>query len=211
MNRKIKMNRMELKRQRNLLERYEHYLPTLKLKEQQLQYAIFQKRREHREIKGIADKWGESISGYRAVFHDLAGINLGVLSQPEDVKIGLKNIAGVNIPIFESAVFPEARYSLFGTPPWVDQALIDLREQNLNLVKLKIATQQLGLLQAEQKKIMQRVNLFEKIIIPEARENIRRIRIVLGDRMTAAVARAKMAKEKLQQRKGRERIGAGPI
>ena len=48
-------------------------------------------------------------------------------------------------------------------------------------------------------KIVQRVNLFEKVKIPEAKENIRRIRIQLGDEMTAAVGRAKIAKNKLAE------------
>jgi len=43
----------------------------------------------------------------------------------------------------------------------------------------------------------QRVNLFEKKLIPELRENIRKIKIFLGDEETAAVGRAKLAKGKL--------------
>jgi len=211
MGKKIKMSWTELRRQRNLLERFEHYLPTLQLKQQQFQYAILQTRRNHDEVAKSADDWRERISGYRVVLHDLAGVNLEVLSRPEDVETQMTNIAGVKVPEFKSAGFPEVRYSLFGTPPWIDRALADLREQNLVLVKLDILEQKLDLLQAELKKVMQRVNLFEKVIIPETRENIRRIRIALGDRMTAAVARAKMAKEKLQERKGRGKMEARPV
>ena len=73
-------------------------------------------------------------------------------------------------------------------------------------MKLEIVERKLALLQDELRKVIQRVNLFEKVIIPEARENIRRIRIALGDRMTAAVARAKIAKEKLQGRERRDKL-----
>ena len=45
----------------------------------------------------------------------------------------------------------------------------------------------------------QRVNLFEKVKIPECRENIRRIGIYLGDMDTSAVVRSKIAKSKLQE------------
>ena len=45
----------------------------------------------------------------------------------------------------------------------------------------------------------QRVNLFEKVKIPEARENIRVIGIYLGDQQTSAVVRGKIAKKKLQE------------
>ena len=208
--RKIKMTWTELKRQRSTLERYERYLPTLQLKQQQLQAAILQTRREHDEARQAASVCREKISGYEAVFRDLAGLNLDVLSEPDEIKTITVNLAGVKVPVFESAGFPEAVYSLFGTPAWVDRALADQREHNRHLAELGIVEQGLALLQAELRKVMQRVNLFEKVMIPEARENIRRIRVALGDRMTAAVARAKMAKEKLEKRKSREKAEAGP-
>ncbi len=53
------------------------------------------------------------------------------------------------------------------------------------------------MLRRELTRIVQRVNLFEKIMIPDAREAIRRIRIKLGDEMTDAVGRSKIAKKKL--------------
>ena len=64
--------------------------------------------------------------------------------------------------------------------------------------ELKILQECLDLLQAELKKVMQRVNLFEKVMIPSTQDNIRKIRIALGDQMTAGVARAKIAKAKLE-------------
>jgi V/A-type H+-transporting ATPase subunit D len=197
---KIKLTWTELRQQRNALGRFELYLPTLQLKQQQLQSAILPARREHHKVKQATDAFAEKISTYREVFNDTAGVNVVALSEPEDIKIVTTNIAGVRVPVFESAAFPLATYSLFGTSPWVDRALADMREQNLRLAELEIIERKLELLHAELRKVLQRVNLFEKVIIPGVRENIRRIRIALGDRMTAAVARAKIAKEKLEER-----------
>jgi V/A-type H+-transporting ATPase subunit D len=78
--------------------------------------------------------------------------------------------------------------------------LADLKRRNRLIAYLELVETQMTTLQAELKKVSQRVNLFEKIIIPETQENIRRIRIALGDAMTAAVARAKIAKAKLELR-----------
>ena len=197
---KIKLTWAELRQQRNALERFELYLPMLKLKQQQLQLTIGQAFQEHHRIQQAVDAFEKKISTYRSVFNDTAGVNVAALSEPEEVKTTMKNIAGVTVPVFESVSFPKAVYSLFGTPPWIDQALADLREQNRNLSELEVVERKLELLQAELKKVMQRVNLFEKIIIPETRQNIRRIRIALGDQMTAAVARAKIAKAKIEER-----------
>ena len=94
---------------------------------------------------------------------------------------------------------PKANYSLFATPAWVDKALADLRDINSNEARLEILTEQYNLLNCELTKIIQRVNLFEKVKIPESREAIRIIRIRLGDEMTAAVGRAKIAKIKLAE------------
>lgn len=209
MGKKIKMTWAELRRQRTSLERFEHYLPILQLKQQQLQSVILQTRREQDAVKQAADDVRERIAAYGAVLNDTAGINLAFLSEPEDVKTIITNVAGVKVPVFESAGFPQHVYSLFSTPPWVDRALSDQREKSLTRVKLEIVEQKLDLLQAELKKVMQRVNLFEKVIIPEAQENIRRIRIGLGDQMTAAVARAKIAKEKILERRRRDKMEAG--
>ena len=207
---KIKLTWTELRQQRNALARFELYLPTLELKQQQLQSAIFQARREHHKVKQAVDACAEKISTYRAVFNRTAGVNVVSFSEPEDIKTATTNIAGVRVPVFDSAAFPQATYSLFGTSPWVDQALADLREQNIRLSELEIIERKLELLHTELRKITQRVNLFEKVIIPQARENIRRIRIALGDRMTAAVARAKIAKEKLEERESSSKLEVEP-
>ena len=205
---KIKLTWTELRHQRNALERFELYLPMLQLKQQQLQSTIVQTLQEFEKVKQVADAFEKKMSSYRAVLNDTAGVNIAALSEPEEVKTATKNIAGIDVPLFESTAFPQAAYSLFGTPPWVDQALNDLRERNRHLAELAIIERRLELLQTELKKVMQRVNLFEKIIIPETRENIRRIRIALGDRMTAAVARAKIAKKKLEEKESEGRLEA---
>ena len=203
---KIKLTWAELRQQRNALARFELYIPTLQLKQQQLQSAILQARREHHQAKQAADACTEKISTYRTVFNNTAGVNVAALSAPEDIKTTTANIAGVRVPVFESAAFPQATYSLFGTSPWVDQALVDLQQQNIRLVELEILERKLELLDTELRKVTQRVNLFDKVIIPQTRENIRRIRIALGDRMIAAVARAKIAKEKLEEREPKGKL-----
>jgi V/A-type H+-transporting ATPase subunit D len=98
---------------------------------------------------------------------------------------------------------------LFGTPPWVDRALADLRERSRRQALLEVLQQQERLLRRELTRIIQRVNLFEKIMIPDAREAIRRIRIKLGDEMTDAVGRSKIAKKKLAETLETERGTAG--
>ncbi len=198
--RKIKFTRTELKQQRDALERFKRYLPTLKLKQQQVQSSIVQARQKFRQKEQAVKTTERTISAYDGLFNDVAGINLAKLSAPDSVNTSTRSIAGVHVPRFENIAFPKADFSLFATAPWVDKALEDVKELNQQKAELGILQECLDLLQAELKKVMQRVNLFEKVKIPDTLENIRRIRIALGDQMTAGVARAKIAKAKLEQK-----------
>jgi V/A-type H+-transporting ATPase subunit D len=196
---KIKLTRPELKRQRDALIRFERYLPMLKLKQQQLQMTVREIARKRKEIAAATESARGTFDRYRAVLADTAGVDVTGLATCSEIRTASTNIAGVNIPVFEGVEFPQAAYSLFATPPWVDAALRDLREVNRRQAELDVVKKQHTLLQRELTKILQRVNLFEKVKIPEVREAIRVIRIKLGDEMTAAVGRAKIAKGKLAQ------------
>jgi V/A-type H+-transporting ATPase subunit D len=88
-------------------------------------------------------------------------------------------------------------YDLFLAPLWVDQALILLKEIAALNAEIEVLREQKELLGHELKVTTQRVNLFEKVKIPETRESIRKIGIYLGDQQTAAVVRGKMAKSKV--------------
>ncbi|MCD6365611.1 MAG: V-type ATP synthase subunit D [Planctomycetes bacterium] len=198
---KLKLTRPELKRQRDALMRFERYLPMLKLKQQQLQLTLREVQLKRREALDEVLRAQERFQPYQSVLADVSGVNVRDLAKPDEVKVSTKNVAGVNVPVFESVSFPTASYSLFATPAWVDRTLADLRDVNGSLAKADVLQKQYDLLDRELTKIIQRVNLFEKIKIPEAREAIRVIRIKLGDEMTAAVGRAKIAKGKLTAEK----------
>lgn len=202
MAKKIKLTRPELKRQRDALQRFERYLPMLKLKQQMLQVRLREIQAEQRKMDARRDKAIRSVRQYQAVLADFSGVNIRNLAKPDHVRTSKQNVAGVRLPVFEGVDFPEAVYSLFATPAWVDQALRDIRQLNEVKARCDVLAEQYRLLNAELTKIIQRVNLFEKVKIPEAREAIRRIRIRLGDEMTAAVGRAKIAKNKLAETEG---------
>ena len=196
---KFKLTRPELKHQRYSLIRFQRYLPMLKLKQQQLQIVVRDVVAEIHKADQAVLAARQTFDPYQTVLTDLAGVNVRELSSPTQVRTNLENIAGVMVPVFEGVDFPAAAYSLFATPAWVDGALTDLKEVNRQEEKRDVLNEEYRLLQQELTKIIQRVNLFEKVKIPEATEIVRRIRIHLGDEMTAAVGRAKIAKAKLSE------------
>lgn len=194
---KIKLTRPELKRQRDALRRFQRYLPMLKLKQQQLQMMV---RRMTGEVQAAFDAIKaarEKFAPMSVILVENAGVNFDELAKPTRVDTIEENIAGVNIPIFRDVEFPSPSYSLFATPAWVDETLKAMREISRRQAEYDIRSRALKLIEMELTKIVQRVNLFEKVKIPEAKEAIRRIRIKLGDEMTAAVGRSKIAKGKI--------------
>jgi V/A-type H+-transporting ATPase subunit D len=196
---KVKLTRPEMKRQRDALGRFQRYLPMLKLKQQQLQLMVRQAQQKLNDAKRELDAAEAAFDPYRRILADRAGVNLADLSEPDEVKVGRRNIAGVRVPIFEEISFPEVNYSIFSTPAWVDRTLLDMRSLSERHAKQDILHRQLHLLQGELTKVVQRVNLFEKIKIPDCKDTIRRIRIKLGDESTSAVCRSKIAKGKLMK------------
>lgn len=192
---KIKLTKNELKKQKDALKRYLRYLPTLMLKKQQLQLEI--RRVESQQQSRLADRntLQAQLDAWIAVFGEEA--ELPSWQRLRSVSTELGNIAGVDIPLFQGAEFEDHPYSLFWTPLWVDAALEIMRKLAALDAEVHVLQTQARLLGEELRITSQRVNLFEKVKIPEARENIRKIQINLGDQQTAAVVRGKIAKNKL--------------
>ena len=199
MAKKVKLTRPELKKHRDALQRFQRYLPMLKLKQQQLQVTIRDVNKQRAEARAAVEAAHEKFDAYGEILADTAGVDLQALATPLDLETIWANVAGVRIPVFAGVEFPKPSYSLFSTPAWVDRALADLQEVNRRQAEVDVFDEQYRILQKELTKIVQRVNLFEKVMIPNSQEAIRIIRIALGDEMTAAVGRAKIAKGKLSE------------
>ena len=116
----------------------------------------------------------------------------------KNIKKGYGNIAGVTIPIYEGADFSRGDYDLYEAPLWIDMAA-DRMEKALSLdLEAEVLDEQVRLLSQELRTTTQRVNLFEKVKIPETKANIKKITVYLGDEQVAAVVRSKISKKKLQ-------------
>ena len=197
----IKLTKNEQKVQKDLLKQYQRYLPTLQLKKQQLQQVIMttraelaQKEAERVQMIGNLDDW-VAVFAENAIFDEDKCID--TLVQPETVICRNENIAGVTVPKFEELKFKDVEYDVDDYPLWVDTALVKLREIARLDALVSTLRQQEALLEKELRSTSQRVNLFEKVKIPEAKENIRVIGVYLGDQQTAAVVRGKISKKKL--------------
>jgi V/A-type H+-transporting ATPase subunit D len=107
-----------------------------------------------------------------------------------------ENVVGVRLPQLKAIEVDVAPYSKITTPPWLDQLVMRLRDACEGRVRLDVAVKRISILGKSLRQITQRVNLFERILIPQALENIRRIRIFLGDIERDAVVRSKLAQSR---------------
>lgn len=194
---KTRLTKGELKRQRDALKQYKRYLPTLQLKKQQLQMEILHQRRvldkkskEEKDLTSTIEVWAGLLSGTE--------VNIKPWITPRNITTELKNIAGVDIPAFKSTEFEDAEYDFFITPLWVDAALDELKGLVSMRREIEIIENGIEILKTELRITAQRVNLFEKVKIPEAEDAIRLIKIYIGDQMTNAVGRSKIAKKKIE-------------
>ena len=197
----VKLTKNEQKKQKDALKQFNRYLPTLQLKKQQLQTVIRQIEGEIEEYKLAQQKLISSLQNWIAVFGENSSFDslhtLDNLVKIDTIKKGKGNIAGVDIPVFEDLTFKDISYSLFEYPLCVDSGIEALKKASVYDARVKTLQEQIDLLNKELRTTSQRVNLFEKVKIPEAKENIRRIGIYLGDQQSSAVVRGKSAEKKL--------------
>jgi V/A-type H+-transporting ATPase subunit D len=199
---KIKLTKNELKKQKDGLRMFRRYLPTLQLKKQQLQAEVrgielrqAELSREREDLRAAFRPWIGVFGDARAV---LTAEGKPLISV-KDVKTDEGNIAGVAIPVFRGAEFDRLPYDFFLRPLWIDAALERLSRMMLYDLEIRVLDEQILRLEEELRITTQRVNLFEKVKIPEALESIRRIGIYLGDQQTAQVVRGKIAKRNLER------------
>ena len=192
---KVKFTKNELKSQKDNLSRFNRYLPTLILKKQQLQLEIRKVEQQMEERKTARLTVVDDVMSWVAVFGEDVGF--AQLIKVQALRSESGNIAGIDIPIFLGLDFGVVEYSLFAMPLWVDAAVNRVQEILALDAELAMLAEQVGRLGEELRITTQRVNLFEKVKIPEAKDNIRMIQIYLGDQQTAAVVRGKIAKNKL--------------
>ena len=196
---KIQLTKNELKNQRDSLKRFNRYLPMLQLKKQQLQVEIGRIDNHIEQLNSQIKDYKEEIYLWVDVFAE--SIDLSSLIKIRRINTDTGNIAGIDIPLFVSVDFKEADYDYLTTPFWVDRAIEVLKQIIIQKARLLVLKRQRFVLHEELRITTQRVNLFEKVKIPEAEENIRLIQIRLGDLQTAGVVRGKIAKAKIEQRR----------
>ncbi len=196
---KIKLTKNELKIQKDALKMYRRYLPTLTLKKQQLQAEIRTIEAKTEAVRKEREDLEKGFGSWIAVFSETDAFPDGIITV-SNIRKGTGNIAGVTIPVYEGADFSRGDYDLYETPLWVDIAANHMEKAMSLDLEAEVLDEQVKLLEQELRSTAQRVNLFEKVKIPETEENIKKISIYMADQQVSAVVRSKISKRKIAAR-----------
>ena len=192
---KLKLSKSALQQERSQLKLYQRTLPSLDLKRRQLTVELAKARREYGEAQQAVDEL-ETTIGQQLPMLANPDVEVAGLVTMTDFDMGEENVVGVRLPILNRIECSVADYSMLAKPAWVDVLVERLKDAAEQRTRVLVAAERVRILEVQEKRVTQRVNLFDKILIPNAKRNIQRIQIYLGDAERAAVVRSKLAKGK---------------
>jgi len=191
----VALSKSSLQQQRDRLRLLRRYLPSLELKRQQLTVEYKKAVAALAAAEERARTGSSSIAALLPIL-GAARIKLSGLVRIRAINIVEEHVLGLRLPTLRSVEFDVAHYSVLATPFWFDDLVVNLEEAATDRLRLQILRERIGRMRGAVRRVTQRVNLFEKVLIPNAERDIARIRIFLSDLDRAAVVTSKMAKGK---------------
>ncbi len=165
-------------------------LPTIKNKESALRVEV---KKAKADIVRLEEEIEQRIAAYDKMLALWGEFDTSLL-RVEDVKMEVKKVAGVRIPILEEVVYSTRPFSLFNSPKWYADGLGQLKELAQVGIEREFAAQKLDLLEYARKKTTQKVNLFEKVQIPGYEDAIRKIKRFMEDEENLSKSSQKIVK-----------------
>jgi len=189
------LSKSSLQQQRNKLSLFKRFLPSLELKRQQLTLEYKKAQEALAEAEQGADRASRALPALLPILGSTQ-MSLGGLVRVRRVDLAEENVLGLKLPTLRGVEFDEAEYSLLATPFWIDDLVTCLEEVATYRLRVQVYRERVARMQGAVRRVTQRVNLFEKVLIPNAERDIARIEIFLSDVERAAVVTSKIAKRK---------------
>ena len=195
---KLVLSKSGLQKQREDMRLYERVLPSLDLKRMQLSAELKRAQQQLAEATAEVEKLNKQIAEQLPMLANRE-IDVSGLVQVESYQIEEENLVGVKLPMLVEVKCQVAEYSMLAKPHWVDMLVEQLKQMIEQKTRVQVAAERVRLLEQAERRITQRVNLFDKILIPTAKKNIQKIQIYLADADRAAVVRSKITKKMRQK------------
>ena len=190
---KLNLSKSGLQKQRDDLNLYQRVLPSLDLKRMQLMGELKRAQQQLVEAETEVERLNRRVAEQLPMLANRA-IDVSGLVQIEAIEIVEENLVGVKLPSLKEVKCKVVEYSMLAKPHWVDMLVDQLKEMVEQKTRVKVAADRVRLLEQAVRKVTQRVNLFEKILIPTAKANIKKIQIHLADAERAIVVNSKITK-----------------
>ena len=174
-------------------------LPTIKNKESALRLEV---KKAKDEIVRLDQAAVESMALYEQTMSLWSEFDTSLI-HVDDVKMEIKKIAGVKVPVLIDIVYSTKEFSLFSSPKWFVDGFNQLKAIAQVGIEREICAEKLRLLEYARKKTTQKVNLFEKVQIPGYEDAIRKIKRFMEDEENLSKSSQKIVKSK-REREARE-------
>jgi V/A-type H+-transporting ATPase subunit D len=192
---KLQLSKSALSKEAANLKTYKQFLPSLDLKRQELMSQRAKAKQALVETKINLEKLSRTMAEEIPMLSN-EKVGLEDLVRVKAVDLENQNIMGAHLPVLKAVAVEIREYSFLAKPHWVDGVAAKLKDLLTLQIRLQVEEERLELLDAAVRIITQRVNLFDKVLIPRTGKNIKRIKIHLSDTERAAVINAKLAKSK---------------
>ncbi|MDJ0659155.1 MAG: V-type ATP synthase subunit D [Crocosphaera sp.] len=195
---RLSLTKASLSKQKQQLKTFEDVLPSLDLKRRQISAERAKAREKLTKTQQHLEELTSAIAKELPMLsNDL--INLKGLVKVTGVDLVQENVMGTWLPKVNQVQIEVDDYALLSQPFWVDRLVELLRVALEAEIGLQVGQQRVKLLNQAERVITQRFNLFDKVLIPQTKANIKKIQIYLADAERAGVVNSKLAKRKKEK------------
>ena len=167
-------------------------LPTLQNKESALRLEV---KKAKDEIKALDEEVDRRIKDYDQMLALWGEFDTSLI-HVDDVKMSIRKIVGVGVPVLDEVVYSTKEFSLFSSPKWFADGFNQLKAIADVGIRQEFVRRKVDLLDYARKKTTQKVNLFEKVQIPGYQDAIRKIKRFMEDEENLSKSSQKIVKSK---------------
>ncbi len=170
-------------------------LPTIKNKESALRVEV---KKAKDETKKYDEELNKAIKSYENMVELWGEFDTSLVSI-EDVRLGVKKIAGVKTPVLEGIDYYTKEFSVFNQPKWFLEGIAIVKKMVDLAIHREVFARKVEMLDHARKKTTQKVNLFEKVQIPGYEDAIRKIKRFMEDEDNLSKSAQKIVKTRQQE------------
>ena len=195
---RLLLTKASLTKQKKQLKVFEDVLPSLDLKRRQLSAERSKARKmlaeTRQKLKDIEPEIARELPMLSNQLVDLTDI-----AKVTGVELVEHHVMGTRLPKVKRVQIQVRDYALLGKPFWVDRLVELLKVALETQIGVQVAQRRVELLERAERIATQRFNLFDKVLIPQTKANIKKIQIYLADVDRAGVVNSKIAKRKKEK------------